>query len=252
MVAKIRSNLIWDSPPELSTRFSNLMVSGCSYVWNNSEEHVCTWPYYLKYIAGFNQVLDCSQCGAGSNHIFNSVINEIETNPSINPTNTLVIVMWSGLSRTDVIAESEITHPWHYQSNYDFDQKYSTLVLLRENHPIGGHVGKLCEIYTKLISPEAQIYESYIKIIALDHYLRSRGFSYLFLNWEKMDQQFDPSIPLYHQAKSLIDPSVALGEFADNRNMRIPGDGHPDVECHLQWCREILIPVLRSRGFVET
>lgn len=251
MVSKIRSNLLWNSPPDYSTRFTNLLVSGCSYVWNNSEEHVCTWPYYLQKIANFKQVLDCSQSGAGSNHIFNSIINEIETNKDITTENTLVIAMWSGLSRTDVIAESKITHDWHDMSNYAFDKKYSTLSLARKDDFDGDPINQLCQYYTKIISPDAQVYESYIKIIALDHYLRCQGFSYLFLNWEKISQQFDTSIPLYSQAKSLVDTSMTLGEFADVNDMRIPGDGHPDSECHLQWCRQILIPLLRSRGFVD-
>jgi hypothetical protein len=92
-----------------STEFKNLLVSGCSYTFNNSENHICSWPYYLRDLAGFNEVYDCSQSGAGSNHIFNSIINEIETNININIQDTLVIIMWSGLTRTDVIAEQDIT-----------------------------------------------------------------------------------------------------------------------------------------------
>jgi hypothetical protein len=251
MVAKIRSQLNWSFDPEFSSRFSNLLVSGCSYVWNNSEEHVCSWPHYLQKIAGFDRVLDCSQSGAGSNHIFNSIINEIETNPTVTKENTLVIVMWSGLERTDVIAESEITRTWHDMSNYAFDKKHSTLSLFRESKPSNDSISRLCYDYHKLISAKSQIYQSYINIIALAHYLRSRNFSYLFLNWEKIDQQFNPAITLYNQARGFVDPLTTLGEFANNNNMRIPNDGHPDTECHLQWCRQILIPSLQSRGFIE-
>jgi hypothetical protein len=254
MVAKIRSQLRWHNVPEFSVKFPNILVSGCSYTWNNSEEHVCTWPYYLQKIAGFTQILDCSQPGGGSNHIFNSVINEIETNPIITTDNTLVIVMWSGLSRTDVIAETGIVKKSRiFDNGYNFNGDYSTLTIFKNpSKDLTSH-DEFIEFYhrySKIISPESQIYESYIKIIALDHYLRSLGFSYFFLNWENLDQQFNSDIPLYHRARDLISPLKTLGEFADDNDMRIPNDGHPTADCHLRWCREILIPFLKSQNFV--
>lgn len=83
----------------------NLLVAGCSYVWNNSAEHVCTWPYYLQDILNMHQVLDGSQSDGGPDLVFNFVVNEITTNTTINVSNTLVIIMWPELSRTDVIVE---------------------------------------------------------------------------------------------------------------------------------------------------
>jgi len=251
MVAKTRSNLRWHAPPNLRSRFSNLLVSGCSYVWNNSEEHVCTWPYYLEKIAGFEQVFDCSQAGAGSNHIFNSVINEIETNSAVNPQTTLVIVMWSSMYRTDVIAESTMTRDWHFMSNYDFDHERSTLSLFRNVDTKSDPISELCHHYERIVDPVSQVYESYIKIIALDRYLRSQGFEYIFLNWENIDRQFDSSIGLCDRAKGLITDVTSLGEFADLTNQRIPGDGHPTPECHQAWTFQVLIPLLHSRGLIS-
>ena len=85
----------------------NLIVSGCSFTYNNHETSASTWPYYLKDLGGFDQVLDCSMPGAGNYHIASSLQWAIEMqNPD--PTNSLVIVMWSGNDRDDYICPQSI------------------------------------------------------------------------------------------------------------------------------------------------
>jgi 5-methylcytosine-specific restriction endonuclease McrA len=245
MTAKTRPNIqCWNSEL-VSTKFSkysNLLVSGCSYVYNNSDDKVATWPYYLRFLINFDEVYDCSQSGAGANHVFNSIINELETNKNLTSSNTLVIVMWPNLSRTDVIAETTVTKPWHFMSNYNFNTDFSTLSIFRTLPNSSTELEKLCKQYSMLISPEAQIYESCLKIIALQQYLISKSFDYIFLSWE----------PVQTTAFNLpFDNCLSLGEFADTVDMRIPGDGHPTTEAHLQWCNKHLIPLLESKNLIK-
>ena len=225
------------------TKFKNLLVSGCSFAFNNSTEHACSWPYYLRDIANFEEVHDCSQSGAGSNHIFNSVINEIETNNAITPDNTLVICMWSGLTRTDTIATRDITKPHHQMSNYDFDDKFSTLSIF--NHNSGDSpVDEMSRQYKKIVDVNAQIYESCLKIIALDAYLKHTGFTSVFTSWQ------DPGPDLLQLTsgikdlvKNKFDKIQFLGNYAKENNLLEP-DGHPNPIGYLAWTREYLVPFL--------
>lgn len=250
MTAKIRK-LANQFTTTYTTQFKNLLVSGCSFTYNNSDSIICTWPYYLRDLAGFEQVYDCSQGGAGNNHVFNSIINEIETNPNINTQDTLVIIMWSGLTRTDVIAKQDVTKPEHHMSNYCFDDQYATLSIFN-------HIDKstpfdqLCRQYKKLVSADAQVYESVIKIIALKAYLDQKGFRSIITSWK------DPQLELKHttinpsiinSAISTVNAVTYLDSYAISKKFR-EADGHPTPYGHLGWTRNHLLPYLKLIGYV--
>jgi len=224
-------------------KFKKILVSGCSFTYNNSDTDICTWPYYLKDLAGVETILDTSQSGAGCNHIFNSVIYECETNPLVKTDDTLIIVMWSGLSRTDMIAERTVTKDWHSMSNYCFDNQFSTLSIFNSvdgNSPIDD----LCKKYKKIISLDAQIIESLIKIQALKHYLISKGFNHVFLSW------MDPSVELQHTDTAMtmpLDQVPYLYEFVEQMRM-LASDGHPSPDGHLHWVKKCLLPYLSVCG----
>jgi hypothetical protein len=230
-----------------TTNYKKLLVSGCSFTWNNSEEHICSWPYYLRDIAGFDLVFDCSQSGAGSNHIFNSIINEIETNPEVSSADTLIVIMWSGLTRTDVISTTDITKPWHFMSNYHFNDEFSTLTIF--NNANGKTLlDNLCRQYKQLVDPNAQIYESLLKIIALDAYLKQKDFEYIFVSWRDPNMDVDHiNSPLVNTVNSLLDPVRYLGEYAETNQLQ-ETCGHPTPTGYLGWTRECLIPYLIDRA----
>lgn len=251
MTAKIRP-LARQFSATNTTNFKNLLVSGCSFTYNNSENYVCSWPYYLRDLAGFGEVYDCSQSGAGSNHIFNSVINEIETNPAINNIDTLIIVMWSGLTRTDVIATEDITKNWHNMSNYKFNDQYATLSIFNDVDS-SSLVDQLCRHYKKIVSPDAQIYESIIKIIALKMYLNSQGFKSIITSWKDPELELkDVNInsKIVQSAVSTLDSLEYLDSYATRKNLK-ESDGHPSPDGYLNWTRDHLIPCLESANYIN-
>ena len=247
MSAKIR-NLPRDFNPDYSIKFPNVLVSGCSFTYNNSEEHVCTWPYYLRNHTGAEYIYDCSQSGAGTNHIFNSVINDLEHNRSLTPDNTLIIVMWSGLSRTDVIATKNITKDWHHMSNYEFDLKFSSLSIFNSvngNTPLHN----LCKAYKSLIDPDAQIYESLLKIIALKSYLDDAGFQYVFTSFQDpLPELKQVQTPMTKTVWKLLNNIDYLKDFSELHDA-IDNTGHPMPEIHATWTRDCLIPHLVDLGY---
>ena len=250
MVAKIR-NITKQFQSTHQTRFKNLLVSGCSYTWNNSEQHICSWPFYLRDIGGFDSVIDCSQVGAGSNHIFNSVVNEIETNHDTNKHNTLVVVMWSGLTRTDVIATQDITAPWHDMSNYNFDQRFATLSIF--NHTSNNDLlSMLCRQYKLLIDTDAQIYESVLKILALEHYLKQKEFDFIFTSWMNPAPELNRiDSALTTKVISSLSTIPYLEEYAKQKKQKELDDGHPTPDGYLGWTQQHLIPYLESKNIIE-
>jgi hypothetical protein len=251
MTAKIR-NIKKCFQQTHQSQFKNLLVSGCSFTYNNSEVHACSWPYYLRDLAGFDQVYDGSQSGAGNNHIFNSVVNEIESNKNISSESTLVIVMWSGLTRTDVIATSKLTKPWHFMSNYHFDDKFSTLSISDVDKKTTD-LETLCYYYRRLIDSDAQVYESMLKITALYHYLKNKNFSFVFLNYMNPTNELSfLNSPLVNTVKTLIDPVLHLGTYASETKKLEYNDGHPSPDGYLDWTREHLIPYLCIKNQLQT
>jgi len=224
-------------------KFKNLLVSGCSYVFNNSDQHACTWPYYLRDLACFEEVYDCSQSGAGANHVFNSILHECLTNPDIAPDNTLVVVMWPEPARTDVIADRKPAVAWHPMSRYDFDSDLSTLSIF--NRATGQtDIDKLCNDYKRVVGIDGQIYESSLKIVALKLTLLKLGYHSVFVPW----QQDLGNISA--QAQAQLDPLVPLHNYAEITKQQEP-DGHPNPNGHLAWCQQYLVPWLSTLGVID-
>lgn len=248
----------------VSSPYTDVLVTGCSFTFNYSRKHPASWPYYLRDLAGLSRVRDTSLCGSGCQHQFNSVINEIESDPTINPSNTMVIVMWSGMSRTDVIADSLTVGNWVREQrltdlgqdsldrHYEFDHRFSTLNI--PNWTVSkssSMIPDMRNLYKRVIHPEAQVLQSMINIVALAGYLDARGYARMFLSWR--DPQLDlDTVPgaLADRVRALLDPVIPLGVFAE-QHQQMDHTMHPTIEAHLAWTREHLIPALRSKNLVQ-
>jgi hypothetical protein len=250
--------------PIVESSYTDVLVTGCSFSFNYSRQHPASWPYYLRDLAGLARVRDTALCGSGCQHQFNSVINEIESDPSINPSNTIVIVMWSGMSRTDVIADSHTVEDWVREQrlsdlgddkldrHYRFDHRFSTLNI--PNWTVNksrSMIPDMRNLYKRVIHPEAQVLQSMINIVALAGYLDSQGYARMFLSWRdpELDLETVPGA-LADRVRALLDPVVPLGLYAE-RHQQMDHTMHPTIEAHLAWTREHLIPALRSKNLVQ-
>lgn len=253
MVARTRPNVQpWDPTyrPQRASPWPNLLVSGCSLTENISMTETITWPWYLKTLMGFKTVYDCSQSGAGNDHIYNSIVNECETNFNLTCNNTLVIVMWSAWSRADVIADQATSSSFHPVSRYDFSENYSSLGLFRKSLGVISPVEKLCAEYKKIIRPEAQIYESCLRIVGLKNYLENKKFQHIFVSWKPIEQEYqlieDTNIQtLAHTISQMMAPVPSLDQYAQDRHL-LGLDRTIETEAHLRWARNILMPYILS------
>jgi hypothetical protein len=164
-------------PKQLSTvhdfGIKNLIVSGCSFTYNNNETSAVTWPYYLRDLGGFDQVLDCSLPGAGNHHISNSLQWALEVE-SPNPIDSLVVVMWSGCDRDDYICPEENIKPYPFKFNY------STNIASAIS---GGSINDALLNLAQTKNLDSRAIENYLYINGLWNYLKNLGYPFVFLNF---------------------------------------------------------------------
>lgn len=236
-------------PVDKSLGYKNLIVSGCSFTHNVSEDHLDTWPYYLRDIGGFDEVYDCSLPGAGNSHIANSLQWCLETDP-IDPADSLVIVMWSGVDRDDFICPKEHLIPYPEFKFTDTVNSGITGGLLRTGNT------KTClpDLAQQKTSASRSI-ENFLLINGMYHYLHAKKYQFLFLDFCKgsaivsgRTKHFDitPYLPknLQQTYKRMFTNITDLHEWAIRYDLQATDDFHATHHGHLDWTRKVLFPYL--------
>jgi hypothetical protein len=239
---------------ETDLAYKNLVVSGCSFTYNNSETSAVTWPYYLRDLAGIDQVYDCSLPGAGNYHICYSTIWSLETT-NFNPTDTLVIVMWSGHNRDDAIISADSLNKLPMSFNYT-----NSVVtgISGGNHPESKNNAENRPIkdLDQIKSIKSRTIENYLYVATLYHYLLQKQYKFLFLDYldrSILNRGYDFEIRDYlnDNLKSKYNVMIEYGienlyRFAIKNDLLHTDDFHPSPDGHLKWTREHLLPFLKS------
>jgi len=236
---------------ERNLGYRDLIVSGCSFTKNCNPEHVHAWPYYLRDLGGFEKVWDGSCPGAGNNHIARSIVTGIELG-DFDPAATLVVVMWSGYDRDDLLVDPKVlnsSQPDHYS--------YVNNVSLGMTGGLLGDGNLIVNIENlkKIKNLPSRALENYIIMQSLAGYLDARGVGYVFTEFSTPGRMKDTNFdPVPHLPTKLQQPFVelvrdltpnlgdwALPEIEKNKE----SDGyHPDADQHLSWCRQVLLPYI--------
>lgn len=230
----------------------SLIVSGCSFTYNNSEDHSCAWPYYLRDLGGFEQVYDCSMPGAGNYHISHALQWNLETS-NLDPKESLVIVMWSGNDRDDCILSKDSCNP-----SYPFKFNYETGVMAGitggSYSSAGGNNSNLRTVIS-IKDKKSRSIENYLYINNLKCYLDQAGYKSVFLNYMLRDmpnwpdfeiQEFLPKL-LKKKFNSLFTNIETIHKYSVTHGLLMSDDlFHPTPQGHLSWTKEILLPSLKA------
>lgn len=260
MIFKVRKDLNKQFDTVHDLGYKNLVVSGCSFTYNNHETSAVTWPYYLRDLGGFEQVFDCSLPGAGNQHIANSLQWAIEID-GIDPADSLVIVKWASNDRDDYVCPVQ-----NQTLEYPFEFAYSETVFSGitggiHKGAIGNTKFGLKELAQTKTS-ESRAIENYLYISNCWHFLKSQGFRFVFLNYsqthakrnnaksylESLDFSIKPFLPEVAQKnlEKMITNLPAISEWTFENDL-IGGDSvHPTPDGHLEWTRQILLPYLQT------
>jgi len=232
--------------PVIDFGYKNLLVSGCSFTHSLDGT---TWPYHLQQLGSFQNLIECGCFGAGNLHIHHSVIWAIENNPTIIPEDTLVIVMWSGYDRDDIIVD-----PASIDKTHTCQYRYTDQAWLAITGGEGGKENTVVPLDTikKVKNLTSRSIDNYILISSLYHYLTAKKFKFVFTDFytpsHVRDSNFEPTLYLGSLSESFnkmtrqVSPN--LGDYADI--LSLPSR-HPTGAQQLQWCLDVLIPHLKSQ-----
>jgi hypothetical protein len=234
----------------------NLIVSGCSFTYNNHATSATTWPYYLRDLGGFEQVLDCSLIGAGNHHISNSLLWAL-TNDRPDPKESLIVVMWSGCDRDDYICPVLPT-----TNQYPFKFNYSDVVCTEltggfnnDNTIRAQYSNQALQNLAKTKTHESRAIENYLYIANTWHCLKNLGYKFIFLdfldvNLPSRTRHFDikkylPDL-INQNLDQMIESVMDLHTYALKNDLLSEDDFHPTPNGHLGWTKQVLIPHLKT------
>jgi hypothetical protein len=250
MLERNHRNIASQFDPIHNFGFKNLIVSGCSFTYNNHNTASVTWPYYLRDLGGFEFVIDCSMFGAGNNHICDSLIWTLESN-TVDPKESLVVVMWSGNDRDDYICPGSniVFKSWMFEYS---DTVMSGITGGSHAEAKGNTITGLKD-FAQTKNLESRAIENFLCILKLYSYLKSHNYAFVFLDYRDRalparDVDFDirKYLPksVANRLQNMITKVEDIYTYALKRNLLWEDDFHPSPDGHLAWTKQILIPEL--------
>ena len=243
----------------INSKFKKLIVSGCSFTHNNHSES-CAWANLLADWSGM-EIVNLATPGAGNGHISDSIILYLERNKP-DPTETLVMTMWSGIDRTDFIVSRK---KYKEKTKYNFESFYDSFT---EHYMVGGiHWNQqaipntlLVKEYNSLQDEKSLSLRAWLTFNKLTNYLSVNNYVYRYttfedilnkgrINFLKELSSLDLTLDLKNWI--LINGKDSLGGFTLYHNKRLPVDEHPTLEGQEQWVKEQLIPTLVNQGILS-
>lgn len=243
-------------------RYKNLVVSGCSFTYNQKVGGPFAWPNILA--SWYDLTLhNLSVPGAGNTHISNSVQFYLEQHQELTTDNTLVLVMWSGPGRIDWMTDKTLSR---FSDIYPATHEYVPGCEL----VCGGHWwnitkpdhlrGTLIE-YSKYQSECSLAAHTWMAMNSLSNYLTVKNFEYYYTSF------LDLSKPVMHDMqKSDLFTELAqlklnfdfsrwisnerdeyLGDFVRKRKLLDDDKFHPSMLGNEAWLTEVLIPKLQNK-----
>jgi hypothetical protein len=252
MIFKVRPGIKKQFNTVYNFGIKNLIVDGCSFTYNNHETSAVTWPYYLKDLGEFEQVLDCSLPGAGNSHISNLLIWALEIDYP-DPSNSLIIVMWTGNDRDDYICPS--TNRKSYPFEFKYTDELSSGITGGISVTAFGNTIRAFKDFSLTKTLESRAVENYLHMVKTAQYLTAHGYKFVFLNFcdpklPSRTNHFDINpylpIPAQNTLNSMLTPIMDPYSYALKNDLLMDDDFHPSPNGHLEWTQTVLLPKLQT------
>lgn len=239
----------------------NLIVSGCSFT--DSGAYGSSWAEYTANHLGLN-CINLAKSGAGNDYIANSIIDTVY---SYNPEETIVIVMWSGPGRKDLVVSSEywetLQYPYKTKTNWDEDKHYVFSGGMANSWLDNPDAKKLFYFLYKSSDPYTFTKNTLLNFLNLENSLVGYKFKFTsFINfWDPNIESgpsgdyslghFGPKLQIYDRIKFnnwffVDEKRNGFYEFAKKLNLLSEDDFHPDITAHKKFAEEIVIPNIQE------
>jgi hypothetical protein len=247
----------------------NFIANGCSFTEyiNHPDGITKTWATYLAEELSVENHINLASSGAGNDYICNGTINYLESN-SLDPENTLVIIMWSGPNRIDL----PMSQDWYQHLKFndypacktDGTDYWINSTGMQWNR--NSTTRRIFEYVYKISDHREHCMKSLRYFIFLEAYLKQRGYQFLFTNFvncwnteQKYNPVADGEVNIGYYCKD--QPMFKNFDFSnwffinDNRDticefswdpVLSQGDVHPRDEMHQRFAREILLPIVEK------
>lgn len=250
----------------------NFLANGCSFTEriDHPDSKTCTWATYLAKQLAVENYINLATQGAGNDYICHSTINYLE-NANLDPNQTLVIVMWSGVARMDL----PLSKSWYQHFKFGEHSVCKTdgigywinsggMTSAWNNKP---NVKPIFEHAYKITDPVDHCTKSLRYFVMLESYLKSCGYKFLFTSFinywrdqypyyqmsgESPKVTADPNIGYHCKDYPIFkkfdfdnwffvnDQQDTICEFAHSQDPR--GDWHPSNKMHQAFAEQIVLP----------
>jgi hypothetical protein len=256
----------------------NFLANGCSFTEHiiHPDSKTCTWATFLSQQLSTENYINLAKAGAGNDYICNSTINYLEHH-DLDPDDTLVIVMWSGVSRADML----ISDDWYEQlksvqpSRSDGVSNWISSGGIANHWQQRNEIRPIFESYYKITEPVDHCLKSLRYFIMLESYLKIKGYQFLFTSfinyWGNQRPYYeitndhvgrpnqvttDPMIGYHCNQYPMFkkfdfdhwvfvnDQKDTICEFAHRQDPR--ESWHPSNAMHERFTREILLPRIQQ------
>lgn len=243
----------------------NLVVSGCSFTDDYDGK---TWPYYLADNINNCRIHNLSFPGAGNFYIADTIRNFL-INEKLNPEETLVLVMWSGMTRQDVLVDQEYydmlpdsCKTTHYGNRYVVGGGMSGSW---QDPPFNILLKPLFDSYYKFTDTHTMAYDTLMHMANTRYFLERNNYQYKFLSYVNywtntpdvlVGRNHDYSLTYYSNPKIFCEigsnwiwadqDKNCLYEYSKQHNMLSKDNFHPATEGHELFTKEILLPQLQD------
>ena len=251
----------------------NFVVNGCSFT---DDVEGNTWATYIDNEFKFENYTNLAHGAAGNFYIANSTVNYLEST-NLNPSETLVIIMWSGTGRKDIRISGEWyyyfenQYNWRAQSQKGNESEYYLFSGgLTNSWLTNPDTKKIFNWAYKLSDPVSLCKDTLMYIMSLENYLKARGYRYRFssfVNYWSTSQDYnkftgDYSIDFFLKDDLVyqnfnFDPWIfvnsdrdCLAEFAESI-IELDSTIHPTESGHQKFAKQIIIPHLVDSCVVQ-
>jgi hypothetical protein len=200
-----------------------ILTNGCSFT---ALSPYPTWPYLL----GTDAVKNLAEHAAGNQWICHSTIAELSENSY-----DLVLVMWSGLERSDWTVEEDVylqSTGFKSVNNFGIHYLHNEQDLFKQS--------------SVAVGQRERVFNSLIHIISLQSYLQAHNIKYKFMSYmnvwedvyglglEYLDCQIDFSQWIFTDKDR-----NGLFELSQDSKLYIADGYHPNEQAHQQWAELI-------------
>ena len=238
------------------SKYKTLLVSGCSFTHNNCEDHFA-WANDLAVWAGMD-IINLAIPGAGNTHIANSIMLYIEQH-ELDPKETLVMAMWSGVARIDWMTDQSLSK---FKDSYPFTYNYDA----HNELVLGGswwqpkrrsHVEQTLVEYSKYQSNHSFALHSWLAMSNLSNYLTVKGFEFYYSSITDTENPEELWID-YNKELTELNLSIdktkwivpCIGNYCKDLNLLQDDGFHPSMQGHETWTKQILMPFLAERNIL--